>query len=342
MPDKLRKRERIGTRNSRLKNTLAKYGWPVISSAIVVLLAAGAGPFAQQPAEPPPSTPPRLVLSPEELKIYKDAKTVMDWTPKEIRRDPFLHRLRPAKNQNQLPGILTRVGRVAMAQLKDFPEVDCHEVLDSEAMVRSPLHPTQVKNFDSAVHRFRYIIIPQKVGDLRTYREFRTDMKGRPVDIRNLRDLVMVTSNFTSTWLYFSTPDQDDSRFRYFGTQKMQKENCYVVGFAQVPGRARNVSVFQSADESAVILVQGLAWISRRSFHVLRIVTWLLAPRADAGLENERTVVNYFPVRLTDSERVLWLPRDATVTIVYRGAFIRNTHRYSDFKLFRVQSVIKP
>jgi hypothetical protein len=341
MSDNLGKRSRIGLRNKHLKNTLAKCGWFVISSAMVVGLAAGAGPFAQQAVEPSPATPPRLVPSPKELKIYEGARTVMDWTPNEIRRHHFLHRLRPAKNQEELRVILSRVGRAALAQLKEFPKVACDEELYSEAKVRSAVHPLEVRPFSSRIYHFHYIIIPKQEGPLLTFSEYRTNTKGNPVNMRDLRDLNMVTSNFTSSWLYFSLPDQRDSRFRYLGREKMRKADCYVVGFAQVPSRARSFSVFQSGDRSAVVLVQGLAWISRRSFHILRIMTWLLAPLPDVGLEREQTIVDYFPVHLTSTKGFLWLPRDATVTIVYRGAFIRNTHHYSDFKLFRVQSVIK-
>jgi len=39
---------------------------------------------------------------------------------------------------------------------------------------------------------------------------------------------------------------------------------------------------------------------------------------------------------------VLWLPRDVKVWALYRGVTVRNTHQYSNFKLFRVESAIKP
>jgi hypothetical protein len=38
---------------------------------------------------------------------------------------------------------------------------------------------------------------------------------------------------------------------------------------------------------------------------------------------------------------VLWLPREVKVDIVYRGMEVHNTHHYSNFKLFRVESTIK-
>ena len=38
---------------------------------------------------------------------------------------------------------------------------------------------------------------------------------------------------------------------------------------------------------------------------------------------------------------MLWLRRDVTVETIYRGLDVRNTHRDSQFKLFRVESTIK-
>jgi hypothetical protein len=89
-------------------------------------------------------------------------------------------------------------------------------------------------------------------------------------------------------------------------------------------------------------LVQGLAWIDSESFQILRIMTWLLAPRKDIGLNSQVSTVDYYPVQPSGSERVLWLPRDVEVRVRFRDIDIRNTHHYSDFKLFRVESTIKP
>jgi hypothetical protein len=90
------------------------------------------------------------------------------------------------------------------------------------------------------------------------------------------------------------------------------------------------------------MLVQGLAWIDSETFQVLRIKTWLLAPRTDIGLNHLNSTVDFYPVQPSGAERVLWLPRDVTVESVYRGIGVRNTHHYSNFKLFRVEITIKP
>jgi hypothetical protein len=54
------------------------------------------------------------------------------------------------------------------------------------------------------------------------------------------------------------------------------------------------------------------------------------------------STVDFRAVHLIDSEKVLWLPGDVVVDVVYQGMRIHNTHHYSNFKLFRVESAIKP
>jgi hypothetical protein len=115
------------------------------------------------------------------------------------------------------------------------------------------------------------------------------------------------------------------------------------VGFAQDPKRARPAEEISIAGKNEVsVFVQGLAWIDSQTFQTLRIMTWLLAPLTDLRLSTQISTIDFYPIQPIGTNRVLWLPRDVEVRIVYRGADTRNTHSYSNFKLFRVESTIKP
>ena len=78
-----------------------------------------------------------------------------------------------------------------------------------------------------------------------------------------------------------------------------------------------------------------------------RIQTWLLAPRPDVGLQAQTTLVDYGAVHLPEISTTLRLPTTVTVTTVMLDVLhhphqLRNVHRYSDYKLFRVESRIGP
>ncbi len=309
---------------------------------IVVFVALGAKPTASQSVGESRSSVPALHMTPAERDLYEHAATLFDWSPRQIKSVPFLHGLHLAEDQRELPVILDRVGKTAVRLYHDFPKVACDEAVYSETSQKNPLASWGGMSRNHASHHFRYIVIPKLVGEIMAFEEYRTDSEGKPLTNASLDDLKMITSNFSSSWTYFSPPEQNDSRFRYFGTQSIEKRECFVVGFAQRPETAHNVSGFRLEDGSAVLLVQGIAWIDKESFEILRINTWLLASREDIGLQADQTVVDYSPILPEGYERTLWLPRDVTVTILFRNEYFRNTHRYSNFKLFRVESTIKP
>jgi len=266
----------------------------------------------------------------------------MDWTPREIKEAPALHKLRPVREEDRLPLILERVGERAAAMIAEFRNIACDEHVYSEWNVGSPIVTWREMGPNEVAHHFLYIIIPRPAGDPLMFREYRTNPDGNPIDLGRLADLRLITTNFTGSWAYFNPSNQAESRFRYFGEESFGKQLCYVVGFAQKPEVARNFTTFEVGNHSAVILVQGLAWIDERSFHILKIETWLLAPRNDIGLRSESTTVNYFPILPAGLGDVLWLPHEVTVLVHYHNVFIRNTHRYSRFKLFQAHVVITP
>jgi hypothetical protein len=234
--------------------------------------------------------------------------------------------------------VLERVGQSCTLLFNDFPRIACDEEVVSEL----PSDPRRRTRSSAKLRRFRYIAIPRSLGGFQGFEEYRTDLKGNRVDPASLRDFFVITSNFVSTYMYFSPADQHASHFRDFGVQRFRQRECQVVGFAQEPEGARRVGTFQVHDERIALLIQGLAWIDSETSQILRITTWLLAPRMDTSLSSHASTVDFYPVRLSGSERVLWLPRDVTVVTNYRGTWFDNTHHYSNFKLFRVESTIKP
>jgi hypothetical protein len=121
-----------------------------------------------------------------------------------------------------------------------------------------------------------------------------------------------------------------------------------------------------------------VAWIDRTTYQIIRMRMDLLAPRPEAGLDEETTDITYREVRFPEMPgTALWLPQEVTVTIDWEGKIkvvskvvspdlpgrdniisrqaasvppdvhntalwehrvFLNTHRYSDYKLFSSKS----
>jgi hypothetical protein len=306
---------------------------PVRLLILAVVLIGAARVKSQTSAAAPQIPEPQLHLSPTERKIYQHAKTVVNWKSGQIHSCPSLENLRRARNQNQLPMILDRVGQTATRLYHDFPQIACDEEVVSEKRSGK----SSLTEHDS----FRYIVIPQLASDVPAFVEYRTDLNGAPLDAFRPARATMITSNYASTWLFLSPADQHDNHFRYFGTQTIRNRECYVVGLAQDPQRFRRAGKLLFGDQGIVLLIQGLAWIDSQTFQLLRIRIWPLAPRTDVGLSFHISTVDFYPVQPSGSDKVLWLPRDVTVETQYLSLWLRNTHHCSNFKLFRVESTIK-
>jgi hypothetical protein len=300
-----------------------------ISIVLAVVFTLAADSFAQTS-----STGPILQLTPDEIDLYKNAGTLLDWNTQQVKECSVLQKLQPATNQDQLPKILERVREIEAAFLRDFPQVTCLEDFQSDQWRFS---------YHYAVRRkYQYVVIPHPEDVVPTFEEYRTTLKGAPLDEKERRHVPMITSNFVSVPLLFSTADQPETRYRYFGTQNLKDRQYQVVGFAQDPERAHRLGNYQSPTKRGCLLLQGVGFIDAQTSQITSVVTWLLAPRPDLGLFAQVSTVNFDAVTPDQSNQQLWLPHDVTVVVKCQGFPVKNTHHYSNFKLFRVESSIKP
>jgi hypothetical protein len=69
-----------------------------------------------------------------------------------------------------------------------------------------------------------------------------------------------------------------DSRFLHLGDQKIAGRDTYVIAFAQLPSQAHNTVAMTGLNRVTVhMLVQGIAWVDKSNFHILRLRTDLLS-----------------------------------------------------------------
>ena len=174
------------------------------------------------------------------------------------------------------------------------------------------------------------------------FEEYRTDAGGQRTDLQPSGGEFGLTKGFATLWTHFYSGNRSASTFKLLGTQKLGRRKIWVVAFAQRPGWASSVGRVESNGKSVVILFQGIAWIDPSNYQIMRMRTDLLAPRPDIGLVRQTTKSEFSEVRLAALATPLWLPREVEVTIVWRGELFHNEHRYTNYRLFRVESTILP
>ena len=94
------------------------------------------------------------------------------------------------------------------------------------------------------------------------------------------------------------------------------------------------------------MLMQGIAWVDKSNFQVVRMRTDLLAPHVEIGLDQQTTDVTLSKVQLLDVASPLWLPSDVKVYLKFKAfdwvhhqfyeQSYRNEHRYTDYRRYRV------
>jgi hypothetical protein len=270
-----------------------------------------------------------------ELEIYAKARTVVDMTVDELRRDlPGECRdLDFDENQVELPQLLQKTGESVAALVRDMPNTSSKEQVHRERL-RNDGRVDGTSN-----QNYNYLVLPGKAG---FWTETRTDSKGRLLSLESTTGSFILTWGFAGLAIIFHPEYQGDFRYRLLGRQNAESNPC-VIAFAQKPEGRRQIGLFETplSLTPANIKYQGLAWVDPQTHQILRMRTDLLAPRIDMLLARQTTEIWFNEVRFNDVPHAFWLPREVLVTMVWSGQTYRNRHRYSEFVVFSVQSLDK-
>jgi hypothetical protein len=272
-------------------------------------------------------------------------RTFVEMTSAELAKAvPELKDLQPADNQDMLPQILERVGATVATFFHDFLDTTCTEhvtsIVHTEFRTGGPRRagiPGGLHDYEAT---YNYVALAQADTAKARLREFRTDQRGRPVESDAPNEVI--TSGFAAMCEHFHPVLQPDSRFRYLGREVTEKREAYVVAFAQRPKVARRFSSIEFAGRTVIAYWQGICWIDPATFTILRLRTDLQPPQGDADILKETTDILYSPVDFERGGKTLWLPREVTVTGQLNQYLFRNQHRYSNYRLFKVEVEQKP
>jgi hypothetical protein len=276
----------------------------------------------------------------------------IDEPPKQlIKRVPQLKGLVPAESQQELPSILRNAGERVDEFFSHVTDLMAREEINLTRL-RQEL-PSSRPEISGERVRDSYLILRHGSKTSADILEYRTDPKGDNFDQTVVKKGYVVTSGFALDCNYFATGFQNESSFRYLGDQRLGEQDTYVVGFSQIPGKATlSVRMRGRGGAPAQMLVQGVAWIDKGNFQIVRMRTDLLAPRWDVGLNQQTTEVTLSKVKLADIAAPLWLPSTVKVYVEFNThngnvdeffeLSYRNEHRYSDYQRYRVKTQVLP
>jgi len=259
-----------------------------------------------------------------------EAKSYVDYSLPELQKAvPQLHGLQPDPNQDQLPVLLTKAGKVIDNLLRKTPS------LLSREQVR--LNRSRPRDFDYLT------LFHEDPVNLRTMlEEYRIDPQGRSIepgveDSRNPSSL-----GFKNAWLLFLPSDQSQSKFRYLGRQQVGDHGTFVVAFTQNPANVQVPAEVRFQGKRIPVFWQGIAWVEELTFRIIRLRSNLLDPIPSIHLQQLTSELQFDDTNVSGLASPLWLPREVDVTTRINGQIVSEIHRYSNYRLYAASSKIVP
>lgn len=264
-------------------------------------------------------------------------KTVIDMTAAELR---LLFPSAPADlsfdpNQDELSFLLWKVGEKVEAFFRDFSNTS------SKEQVRLQRFNYNGRKENSTSQEFNYLILSHSGKAGLELVEDRVDRKGRPSSTKGTSGF-FISAGYAGLSLYFRPSHQPGSRFRYLGRQTSEPR-AHVIAFAQKTEAGEYLSGYSDANylESTGLLLQGIAWVDPDTLQIVRMRTNLLATEHPVHLMEQTTDIRFSEVHFDGIRQSFWLPREVVVSFKVAGKTYLNRHRYSEYKLFTVESYDK-
>jgi VWFA-related protein len=243
---------------------------------------------------------------------------------------PELKTLQPAPDQQELPVILQKMGQSVDNFMREIGDLIAHEDVTQEKLNKKGGIQAKQRVQDN------YLILHHGY-EWGASAEYRMDDKGNRLGRLGLEKGYLVTAGHALSCISFATVAQAQSKFRYFGEEKIGSRETYVLGFAQKPGEVTFRTVMRgTGGAEADMLTQGILWVDKNNFQIIRMRSDLLAPQNEIGLDQLTTEVTFAEVQLQDVPNPLWLPSDVDVSMEIKKQKFHNVHHYTNYRRYRV------
>jgi hypothetical protein len=148
---------------------------------------------------------------------------------------------------------------------------------------------------------------------------------------------LLVTNGFSTLLLIFHPVYQSSFVFDWVGEEQLAGATRIRIHFRHVAG-TRSPTVLLLRGREYPLLLEGTAWLDPQTGAVARMVAGLATSMEDIGLKALRSDVEYFRVAFQADRRPFWLPRTAVIDLETMRQHWRNSHRFTDYKLFSVSA----
>ncbi len=234
-----------------------------------------------------------------------------------------------ARAEDAFNQLLSRTSEQTSAFLDQVSNVKCTEKVSQEKFNRDG----KVEHDAESVYDY-LIILNNNGGDL-TLNESRLEL--RPAKLDKQKTSFLVTNGFATLFLVFHPYYSAGFQFTQLDDSAIDGKRMTVVGFKHIPGM-RSPAALALRGREYPLELSGKAWIDPQTGAITRVAATVGSTMQDVGLRTMDTEVDYAPVPFQSLQQVYWFPAKATVEVETPRQHWRNTHVFTDYKLFSVDA----
>jgi hypothetical protein len=213
--------------------------------------------------------------------------------------------------------------------LEEFSDVKCTEKVTQEKLGKDD--KVELK----AESTYDYLVILTNPGGELSLDESRLAVHEAKADKKNTS--LLVTNGFATLFLVFHPYYAESFRFTALEDEVVDGHRLSKTSFQHVPG-TRSVAALSLRGKEYPLELSGTAWIDRQTGTIQKIVAEIGNTMQDVGLKSLRSEVEYAPVPFRGVKETYWLPAQASVEVETPRQHWRNTHHFTDYKRFSVDT----
>ena len=215
--------------------------------------------------------------------------------------------------------------------ISQLSNLHCKETVTQEKLTpKGHVETTEHSSFD-------YLIMMEGTGDDFQLNESRLETKSAP----HKQLPMLVTNGFSTLLLVFHPYYSSAFEFERGPDDTIDGVAAASVHFKHIRGQ-RTLAALSLRNREFPLELKGTAWLDKNTGQVLRMESTLVDDMSDIGLRSLNVHVDYHYIQLGKNAPALTLPVLATVEVTTPRQHWRNTHRFSDYKIFGAEAEQDP
>lgn len=228
-------------------------------------------------------------------------------------------------------GVPVQAQKQVVQYISQLSNLHCKETVTQEKLTpKGHVETTEHSSFD-------YLIMMEGTGDDFQLNESRLETKAAP----HKQLPMLVTNGFSTLLLVFHPYYSNAFEFEHGPDETVDGVAATTVHFKHIRGQ-RTLAALSLRNREFPLELKGTAWLDKNTGQVLKMESTLVDDMSDIGLRSLNVHVDYRYIQLAKNSPALTLPVLATVEVTTPRQHWRNTHRFSDYKIFGAEAEQDP